>query len=89
MRTRSHHLPQPFHHVLLLFTVCACVKDKSPRGIRRSGHQYERGLGVQQTRKPCEMSLVIAHENILVLDIFENQQDVSQLGFYFITGEAL
>ena len=32
---------------------------------------------------------MVPHEDIFVLDILENQQDISQLGLNFITGQTL
>ena len=39
--------------------------------------------------KPCEVRFVVSHEDIFVLDILENQQDISQLRLNFIAGQTL
>ena len=39
--------------------------------------------------QPCEVRLVVSHEDIFVLDILENQQHISQLRLNFITGQTL
>jgi predicted RNA-binding protein len=33
--------------------------------------------------------LVVSHEDIFVLDVFEDQQDIPQLGLHLVAGESL
>ena len=46
------------------------------------------GAGVED-EPPGEVRLVVAHEDVLVLDVLEHQQHVSQLGLHLVTRQAL
>ena len=46
------------------------------------------GTGVED-EPPGEVRLVVAHEDVLVLDVLEHQQHVRQLGLHLVTRQAL